>query len=246
MTLPAASGPDGGEEAEDASFASFMEALQQPTSPPPPPPPAAKKETPPRPAAAARAAPAPTPASKDPPSRGLVGGVTGRDLTGKDTSQAKSKDAKDKEDDKYAGAKSVSFFALLRHGTAADKAIMLVGIVLQMGVGVSMAAMNLVFGEMIDDLAAPSGSVRLGLGAAASSSRVPPSSPASRFGRVSLCHSSRASPGARHDQFHDSRHALPGHRVRGDGVRRHVLHPLGRGPDHQPREGGLRARGENK
>eukprot|EP00584_Thalassiosira_punctigera_P007308 CAMPEP_0172540584 /NCGR_PEP_ID=MMETSP1067-20121228/11567_1 /TAXON_ID=265564 ORGANISM="Thalassiosira punctigera, Strain Tpunct2005C2" /NCGR_SAMPLE_ID=MMETSP1067 /ASSEMBLY_ACC=CAM_ASM_000444 /LENGTH=249 /DNA_ID=CAMNT_0013326473 /DNA_START=178 /DNA_END=923 /DNA_ORIENTATION=+ len=66
---------------------------------------------------------------------------------------------KDEEDDKYKGTKPVSFFALFRHGSPEDVAIMVIGIILQSGVGFSFAAMNLVFGEMIDDLSSPAGSI---------------------------------------------------------------------------------------
>ena len=57
------------------------------------------------------------------------------------------------EDKKYADAKPVPFLSLFRHGTPKDKLIILIGIVVQCLVGLSFAAMNLVFGEVLDNLA---------------------------------------------------------------------------------------------
>jgi len=66
---------------------------------------------------------------------------------------------KNEQTNDYANAKPVPFLSLFRHGSSADIAIMIVGMVCQTGVGVSFAAMNLVFGQLIDSLASPSGSV---------------------------------------------------------------------------------------
>lgn len=74
------------------------------------------------------------------------------------TKKDKNDDDNDKED-KYADAKPIPFLALFRHGTPKDKLIIFVGIVVQACVGLSFSAMNLVFGEVIDDLSAPSTSV---------------------------------------------------------------------------------------
>ena len=63
------------------------------------------------------------------------------------------------EDDKYADAKPVSFFSLFRHGTPQDKLIIFLGMVVQAFVGLSFSGMNLVFGEILDDLSAPSESI---------------------------------------------------------------------------------------
>jgi len=71
----------------------------------------------------------------------------------------KKDDDKDDKEDKYADAKPIPFLALFRHGTPKDKLIIFVGIVVQACVGLSFSAMNLVFGEVIDDLSAPSTSV---------------------------------------------------------------------------------------
>lgn len=70
-----------------------------------------------------------------------------------------SSDGGEEEDDKYEGTKPAPFLSLFRHGSFEDKVIMFLGVVLQSCVGFSFAAMNLVFGEMIDDLSAPTGSV---------------------------------------------------------------------------------------
>ena len=61
--------------------------------------------------------------------------------------------------DKYKNVKLAPLLSLFRHGTTTDTLIITIGIILQCGVGFSFAAMNLVFGEMIDDLAAPAGSI---------------------------------------------------------------------------------------
>ena len=53
----------------------------------------------------------------------------------------------------------VPFLALFRHATPTDLLIIILGILFQSFVGVSFAAMNLVFGQLIDNLASPSGSV---------------------------------------------------------------------------------------
>lgn len=57
------------------------------------------------------------------------------------------------KDKKYADAKPVPFLSLFRHGTPKDKLIILIGIIVQSLVGLSFAAMNLVFGEVLDNLA---------------------------------------------------------------------------------------------
>jgi len=80
-----------------------------------------------------------------------------------DPSKKNASDGKSTDDDpaldKYKNAKPVPFLSLFRHGTPKDKSIMVIGIVTQCFVGVSFAAMNLVFGEVIDDLSSPTGSV---------------------------------------------------------------------------------------
>jgi hypothetical protein len=53
----------------------------------------------------------------------------------------------------------VPFLSLFRHGTPADLTILSIGILFQACVGASFAAMNLIFGQVIDNLATPSGSV---------------------------------------------------------------------------------------
>jgi hypothetical protein len=63
------------------------------------------------------------------------------------------------ENDKYADAKPISFFSLFRHGTPQDKLIIFIGIIVQAFVGLSFSGMNLVFGEVLDDLSAPSESI---------------------------------------------------------------------------------------
>jgi len=85
----------------------------------------------------------PLPPKKDPE----AGAET---VTNKDTAS---------EDDKYADAKPVSFFSLFRHGTPQDKLIIFLGMVVQAFVGLSFSGMNLVFGEILDDLSAPSESI---------------------------------------------------------------------------------------
>jgi ATP-binding cassette subfamily B (MDR/TAP) protein 1 len=63
-------------------------------------------------------------------------------------------DNNDKEDDKkYADAKPVPFLSLFRHGTPKDKLFILIGIILKCLVGLSLAAMNLVVGDVLDNLA---------------------------------------------------------------------------------------------
>jgi ABC-type bacteriocin/lantibiotic exporter with double-glycine peptidase domain len=61
--------------------------------------------------------------------------------------------------DPYQNTTPVSFFSLFRHGTTTDLLIISLGMLFQSCVGASFAAMNLVFGQLIDDLASPSGSV---------------------------------------------------------------------------------------
>ena len=69
----------------------------------------------------------------------------------------KKKDSKNNEDDdKYSDASPVSFFSLFRHGTPKDKLIITIGILVQCCVGCSLAAINLVFGEVLDDLSSVS------------------------------------------------------------------------------------------
>ena len=63
------------------------------------------------------------------------------------------------DDNKYADAKPVPFFSLFRHGTAQDKLIIFSGMFIQSFVGLSFSGMNLVFGEVLDDLSAPASSV---------------------------------------------------------------------------------------
>ena len=68
------------------------------------------------------------------------------------TNRSSNNNEKD-EDKKYADAKPVPFLSLFRHGTPKDKLIILIGIIVQCLVGLSFAAMNLVFGEVLDNLA---------------------------------------------------------------------------------------------
>jgi ABC-type multidrug transport system fused ATPase/permease subunit len=57
----------------------------------------------------------------------------------------------------------VPFLALFRFGNTSDIVLMGIGIILQVAVGCSMAAVNILFGEIIDDLAAPGGSVAVAI-----------------------------------------------------------------------------------
>ena len=61
--------------------------------------------------------------------------------------------------DKYADATHIPFFALFRHGTTQDKLIIFIGIIVQAFVGLSFSGMNLVFGEVLDDLSSPAESI---------------------------------------------------------------------------------------
>jgi ABC-type multidrug transport system fused ATPase/permease subunit len=73
------------------------------------------------------------------------------------TIRKKNKD--DADNDKYADAKPVPFISLFRHGTPSDKLIIFIGIFVQAFVGLSFSAMNLIFGEILDDLSAPAESI---------------------------------------------------------------------------------------
>lgn len=75
------------------------------------------------------------------------------------SSNGNDKNDNDKKDDKYADAKPVPFFSLFRHGTTQDKIIIFVGIIVQSCVGLSFSMMNLVFGEVLDDLSSPATSI---------------------------------------------------------------------------------------
>lgn len=83
--------------------------------------------------------------------------------TVKDDSAAKKKSSGESNDDdiekKYAGTSPVPFLSLFRHGTPKDKLIISVGMLVQIGVGLSWAGMNLVFGEVLDDLSSTTGSL---------------------------------------------------------------------------------------
>mmetsp|Transcript_24355 Transcript_24355/g.55574 ORF Transcript_24355/g.55574 Transcript_24355/m.55574 type:complete len:1263 (-) Transcript_24355:754-4542(-) len=70
-----------------------------------------------------------------------------------------SKKKKEEQEDKYKDVKPVSFWALFKYGSVSDKTMMTVGMSMQILVGLSMSAMNIVFGEVLDDLSTPSGSV---------------------------------------------------------------------------------------
>ncbi len=61
--------------------------------------------------------------------------------------------------DKYADAKPIPFLSLFRHATTKDKLIIFTGMIIQATVGLSFCMMNLVFGEVLDDLSSPSSSI---------------------------------------------------------------------------------------
>lgn len=61
--------------------------------------------------------------------------------------------------DKYADAKPIPFLSLFRHATPQDKLIIFTGMIIQATVGLSFCMMNLVFGEVLDDLSSPSSSI---------------------------------------------------------------------------------------
>ena len=67
----------------------------------------------------------------------------------------KGKEEEDKEDD----TPPASCCSLFRFATGKDLALISVGMTLQVVVGCGFAAMNLVFGELLDDLSAPTGSI---------------------------------------------------------------------------------------
>ena len=94
-----------------------------------------------------------------PPKNATIDLETGAESDATKKQQAEKIKDNAAEDDKYADAKPVPFFSLFRHGTLEDKLIISIGIVFQVCVGVSFSAMNLVFGEVIDDLSAPSESI---------------------------------------------------------------------------------------
>jgi len=77
----------------------------------------------------------------------------------KKSSSKTTKKDNDVKDDKYADATPIPFLSLFRHGTSNDKLILLVGVIVQSCVGLSFAMMNLVFGEILDDLSSVSGSI---------------------------------------------------------------------------------------
>ena len=79
------------------------------------------------------------------------------DSTIKPTSSSNEKSSS--EVDKYADAKPIPFFSLFRHGTTQDKLIIFIGMIIQASVGLSFSGMNLVFGEVLDDLSSPSESI---------------------------------------------------------------------------------------
>ena len=84
------------------------------------------------------------------------------DIDSSSTSKTKkeSSDNNDeKEDKKYADAKPVPFLSLFRHGTPQDKLIIFIGILVQFFVGLSFSGMNLIFGEILDDLSSPTESI---------------------------------------------------------------------------------------
>jgi ATP-binding cassette subfamily B (MDR/TAP) protein 1 len=71
------------------------------------------------------------------------------------------KSKKERSDERYSDATPVPFFSLFRHGTTKDKLIIAIGMIVQCLVGLSFAVMNLIFGEVLDDLSSIGGSSML-------------------------------------------------------------------------------------
>ncbi len=71
----------------------------------------------------------------------------------------KDDDGDNADNNKYADAKPMPFLSLFRHGTFEDKLIIFFGMVIQAFVGLSFSGMNLIFGEILDDLSSPAESI---------------------------------------------------------------------------------------